>query len=52
VSEVEEVDLEMVDRQEEMIRDGGRDSFQRANVYDNLCSDIEKPMYIDCTKYT
>ncbi|XP_027933103.1 uncharacterized protein LOC114188698 [Vigna unguiculata] len=52
VSEVEEVDLEMDDRMEEMIRDIGHDSFQRANVYDNLCNDAEKPLYAECTKYT
>ena len=52
VSEVEEVDLEMDDRMEEMIRDIGHDSFQRANVYDNLCNDAEKPLYAKCTKYT
>ncbi|XP_027922610.1 uncharacterized protein LOC114180495 [Vigna unguiculata] len=52
VSEAEEVDLEMDDRMEEMIRDIGHDSFQRANVYDNLCNDAEKPLYAECTKYT
>ncbi|XP_027922654.1 uncharacterized protein LOC114180542 [Vigna unguiculata] len=52
VSEVEEVDLEMDDRMEEMIRDIGHDSFQRANVYDNLCNDAEKPLYAEYTKYT
>ncbi|XP_027915074.1 uncharacterized protein LOC114174430 [Vigna unguiculata] len=52
VSEAEEVDLEMDDRIEEMIRDIGHDSFQRANVYDNLCNDAEKPLYAECTKYT
>ena len=50
--EEEEVDLEMGDRLEEMIRDVGYDSFQRANVYKNLCNDAEKPLYAECTKYT
>ncbi|XP_027922699.1 uncharacterized protein LOC114180586 [Vigna unguiculata] len=52
VSEAEEVDLEMDDQMEEMIRDIGHDSFQRANVYDNLCNDAEKHLYAECTKYT
>jgi len=50
--EEEEVDLEMGDQLEEMIRDVGHDSFQRANVYENLCNDAEKPLYAECTKYT
>ena len=58
VFEAEEIDLEMDDRMEEMIRDIGHDSFQRANVYDNLCNDVEKPLYkqnalsiLDCQRY-
>ncbi|XP_052731652.1 uncharacterized protein LOC128196086 isoform X4 [Vigna angularis] len=50
--EVEEVDLEMGDRLEDMICDVGHDSFQRAHMYDNLCSDAEKPLYPECTKFT
>ncbi|XP_052724058.1 uncharacterized protein LOC128193906 [Vigna angularis] len=49
---VEEVDLEMGDRLEDMICDVGHDSFQRAHMYDNLCSDAEKPLYPECTKFT
>ncbi|XP_052730448.1 uncharacterized protein LOC128195809 [Vigna angularis] len=50
--EIEEVDLEMGDRLEDMICDVGHDSFQRAHMYDSLCSDAEKPLYPECTKYT
>jgi len=48
----DEVYLKMDDRLEEMIRDVGDDSFQCAHVYDSLCSDEEKPLYVECTKYT
>ncbi|XP_068472457.1 uncharacterized protein [Phaseolus vulgaris] len=47
--EAQEVDLEMDDQLEEMIRDVGYDAFQHAHVYENLCTDAEKPLYPRCT---
>jgi len=47
-----ELDVEVGDRLEEMIRDIGQDSFQRAHMYDTLRSDNEKPLYSGCKKYT
>lgn len=42
----------MTDILEDMILDVGYDSLQRAHVYDNLCNDVEKPLYPECTNYT
>ncbi|XP_058755972.1 uncharacterized protein LOC131629194 [Vicia villosa] len=48
----QKVDVEMGDQLEEMIRDIGQDSFQRAYVYDTLCSDKEIPLYPGCKNFT
>ena len=50
VSQTEQVDVDMDDRLEDMIRDIGQESFQRAHVY-YLCSDVEKPLYSGCTNF-
>ncbi|XP_027362812.1 uncharacterized protein LOC113870421 [Abrus precatorius] len=42
----------MDDQLEEMIRDVGPKSFKRAHMYGSLCSDSEKPLYPNCTKFT
>ncbi|KAI4297485.1 hypothetical protein L6164_037374 [Bauhinia variegata] len=35
-----------------MIRDIRVDFFEQVQVYDNLCSDHEKPLYLRCSKFT
>lgn len=50
--EKEEVDLDMSDQLEDMIRGVRYDSFQPAHMYDNTCNDTEKPLYKECIKYT
>ena len=47
-----EVDLEMDDRLEEMIRDVGEGGFKRAREEDNLSTDADTPLYPECTKFT
>ncbi|XP_050902383.1 uncharacterized protein LOC127112997 [Lathyrus oleraceus] len=48
----EEFDVEMGDRLEDMIRDIGQDSFQRANIHDTLCNDSKIPLYPNCKNFT
>ncbi|XP_027364391.1 uncharacterized protein LOC113871494 [Abrus precatorius] len=45
-------EIDMDDQLEEMIRDVGPKSFKRAHMYESLCSDSEKPLYPNCTKFT
>ncbi|XP_058725960.1 uncharacterized protein LOC131597270 [Vicia villosa] len=52
VSEREVVDVDMDNRLEDMINDIGLESFQRAHMYDTLCSDNEKPLYPGCSNFT
>ena len=52
VSQREEVDVDMDYQLEDMIRDIGAESFERAHVYDKLCIDAEKPLYPGCIKFT
>ncbi|KAK7337330.1 hypothetical protein VNO77_17896 [Canavalia gladiata] len=52
VSQTVEVDINMEDWVEDMIRDVGHASFERANMYDNLSTDSEKPLYPRCTTFT
>nr|XP_027185990.1 uncharacterized protein LOC113783976 [Cicer arietinum] len=51
-SEREEVNVDMNDQLEDMICDVGQESFNRAHVYDNLCSDKEEPLYPGRTNFT
>nr|XP_004512662.1 uncharacterized protein LOC101489810 [Cicer arietinum] len=51
-SERKEVNVDMNDQLDDMIRDVGQESFNRAHVYDNLCSDKEEPLYLGCTNFT
>ena len=46
-SQTEQVDVEMGDRLEDMIRDLGQESFKQAHapLYDTLESDTKKPLY-------
>ena len=48
----EPIDVEMVDRLEEMICDLGQESFQQTHafMYDTLQSDLKKPLYPGCKK--
>lgn len=48
----ENVDEDMNDRMEDMIRDIGPESFKRAHEYDALCKDKDQPLYVGCKKYT
>ncbi|XP_050909588.1 uncharacterized protein LOC127123413 [Lathyrus oleraceus] len=48
----EEFDVEMGDRLEDMIRDIGQGSFQRANIHDTLCNDSKIPLYPNCKNFT
>nr|XP_004492197.1 uncharacterized protein LOC101504131 [Cicer arietinum] len=50
--ERDDVNVDMNDQLEDMIRDVGQESFNRAHVYDNLCSDKEEPLYPGCTNFT
>ncbi|XP_073226306.1 uncharacterized protein [Cicer arietinum] len=51
-SEREDANVDMNDQLEHMIRDVGQESFNRAHVYDNLCSDKEEPLYPGCINFT
>ncbi|GAU23276.1 hypothetical protein TSUD_281710 [Trifolium subterraneum] len=46
------VDVDMNDRLDDMIRDIGPESFQRAHMYDNLHKDREETLYPGCTNFT
>nr|XP_004492006.1 uncharacterized protein LOC101504571 [Cicer arietinum] len=48
----EEINVDMNDQLEAIIRDVGEESFNRAHVYDNLCSGKEEPLYPRCTNFT
>lgn len=52
MSQTKEVDVDMDDHLENMIRDIGSKSFQQAQVYDTLKSDVEIPLYLGCTSFT
>ena len=51
-SQTEQVDVEMGDRLEDMIRDFGQEFFHQAYapLYDTLESDSKKPLYPGCKK--
>nr|KYP41853.1 hypothetical protein KK1_036778 [Cajanus cajan] len=35
-----------------MLHDVGLQSFKRAHMYETTCNDLEKPLYLNCTKFT
>nr|KYP48574.1 hypothetical protein KK1_029725 [Cajanus cajan] len=52
ISHLSTQEIDMDDRLEEMLREGGPESFKRAHMYETLCNDLEKPLYPNCTKFT
>ncbi|KAI4313341.1 hypothetical protein L6164_026327 [Bauhinia variegata] len=52
MSQRDEVDVDMDDRPEDMIRDIGAESFEESHVFDKLCSNADKPSHPRCTKFT
>lgn len=51
-SNTNEVNVDMNNRLDDMIRDIGPKSFQRAHMYDNLCKDREEILYPGCANFT
>ena len=52
VSEMAKIDVDVEDWLKDLIHDIGVEAIKRGQLFDDLCSDADKPLYPWCTNYT